>query len=70
MRLDDVLADLLPRLEGRVAALKMDTEGFEPWVVQGGQTLFSKIKPNYMQLEVSDMTPEATGVGVHEFMTW
>lgn len=62
VRLDDLLADWMPRLKGRVGALKMDTEGFEPWVVEGAQEFFRTVKPRFAQVEVSQMADKATGV--------
>lgn len=62
VRLDDILEDWLPALKGRVGSLKMDTEGFEPWVVEGGKKFFSEVRPRFMQLEVSAMSEAATNV--------
>ena len=61
-RLDDLLHDWLPALQNRVGSLKMDTEGFEPWVVQGGKKFFSSVRPRFLQLEVSAMSDAATGI--------
>jgi Methyltransferase FkbM domain len=62
VRLDDLLIDWLPALKNRVGALKMDTEGFEPWVIQGGKKFFSSVRPSFLQLEVSTMSDDATGI--------
>lgn len=68
-RLDDLLGAWLPALAGRVGSLKMDTEGFEPWVVEGGARFFETVKPPYMQVEVSEaMSVDATGVGPRELL--
>ncbi len=61
-RLDDLLEEWLPALKNRVGALKMDTEGFEPWVIQGGKTFFSTVRPRFLQIEVSQMSDAATGI--------
>ncbi len=61
-RLDDLLKEWLPALKNRVGALKMDTEGFEPWVIQGGKKFFSSVRPRFLQLEVSVMSDAATGI--------
>jgi hypothetical protein len=61
-RLDDLLEEWLPALKNRVGALKMDTEGFEPWVIQGGKKFFSIVRPPFLQLEVSVMSDAATGI--------
>ena len=61
-RLDDLLEEWLPALKNRVGALKMDTEGFEPWVIQGGKKFFSSVRPRFLQLEVSVMSDAATGI--------
>jgi len=60
--LDNLLKDWLPALKNRVGAFKMDTEGFEPWVIQGGKKFFSTVRPPFLQLEVSDMSDAATGI--------
>lgn len=67
-RLDDLLEDWLPRLKGRVGALKMDVEGFEPWVVEGGREFFRVARPLFMMVELSTMTTRATGVTPHELL--
>ncbi|KAG7667881.1 hypothetical protein NADE_002480 [Nannochloris sp. 'desiccata'] len=61
-RLDDLLEEWLPALQNRVGAFKMDTEGFEPWVIQGGKKFFSTVRPPFLQLEVSTMSDAATGI--------
>jgi FkbM family methyltransferase len=62
VRLDNLLEDWLPALKNRVGALKMDTEGFEPWVINGGKKFFSDVRPRFLQLEVSSMSDAATGI--------
>lgn len=61
-RLDDLLEEWLPALKNRVGALKMDTEGFEPWVIQGSKKFLTTVRPPFLQLEVSDMSDAATGI--------
>ena len=68
VRLDDILEDWLPALKGRVGAFKMDTEGFEPWVVAGGKKFVSEVRPRFMQLEVSAMNEAATNVTANELL--
>jgi len=67
-RLDDMLSEWMPALKGKVGALKIDTEGFEPWVFNGGKRFFTEVKPRFVQLEISDMTKEATGIDAPDFL--
>jgi hypothetical protein len=67
-RLDDLLAEWLPRLEGRVGALKMDVEGFEPWVLEGGQAFFRAVRPPFVTLELSSHSVEATNTTAVELL--
>lgn len=69
-RLDDVLKDWIPSLAGRVGALKIDTEGLEPFIIQGGPTFLSKVKPAYIQMEVSSMSVDATNVDAVKLLNW
>ncbi|WPT13807.1 hypothetical protein PSENEW3_00001646 [Picochlorum sp. SENEW3] len=54
VRLDDVLdRTTMANLTGKVGAVKMDTEGFEPWVIQGGRRFFNTTKPRYFVTELN-----------------
>lgn len=54
VRLDDVVGrTAMGNLTGKVGAVKMDTEGFEPWVIQGGRTFFKRTKPQYFVTELN-----------------
>lgn len=53
--LDMVLDDIIPTITGKVAALKMDTEGFEPWVIEGGREFFSKVHPPFFTTELNSI---------------
>jgi FkbM family methyltransferase len=68
-RLDDVFASgWAPALRGRVGALKIDVEGFEPRVLAGGAAFFAAARPRFIQAEVSAMQAAATGVPAVDFM--
>ena len=69
-RLDDLFYDWIPALGGRVGALKIDTEGVEPFVFQGGTEFFSRVKPDYMQMEISVMNELSTGVKAAKLLHW
>ena len=69
-RLDDVLKDWIPSLAGRIGALKIDTEGLEPYIIQGGPTFLSTAKPAYIQMEVSPMSIHATNVDAIKLLNW
>jgi hypothetical protein len=69
-RLDDVLNDWMPLLAGRVGAMKIDTEGLEPYIIQGGTIFFSKVKPAYIQMEISSMSEHATRVDAIKLLNW
>lgn len=69
-RLDDLFRDWIPSLAGRVGALKIDTEGVEPFVFRGGSNFFSTVKPDYMQMEISRMNELATGVTPAKLLHW
>lgn len=43
-------------------------QGFEPWVFQGGERFFKEVKPRFMQVEVSSMCSDATGVNGTAFL--
>lgn len=62
-RLDDVLAEELQGLEGRVGAVKVDVEGYELEVLQGGMEFFKLMQPPKVMMECSDlMMVRATGI--------
>jgi len=66
-RLDDVLADWMPGLAGKVGALKIDVEGLEPWVFEGGRRFITEVRPRFMQVEVSIQTREI-GIETADFL--
>lgn len=67
-RLDDVLKEWIPLLQGKVGALKMDAEGFEPWIIEGAAEFFTQVKPTFIQLEISQMTIDATNTSIAAFL--
>ena len=69
VKLDDLLGEWMPRLKDRVGALKIDTEGFEPWVFEGAERFLNTVRPRFMQLEVSTMSQEATNVTGWEMLS-
>lgn len=66
--LDDLLQDWIPRLKGRVGALKIDVEGFEPWVFQGAARVLNEVRPRFIQMEVSRMSVAGTNVSAVEML--
>lgn len=60
-KLDDLLE------EQRIDLVKIDVEGFELFVLQGGQQLFEKTQPIFI-LEVSEQRSESKGVSPKEIM--
>ena len=68
-RLDDLLKSWIPALKNRVGGLKIDTEGFEPWVIEGAQNFLSTVRPRFIQLEASTMSEAATNVSAVELLT-
>lgn len=61
-RLDDVLAGMGL---GSIQLVKMDVEGFECKVLQGGESLLTQYKPRLIQTEVF---PELQGCTVEEYL--
>lgn len=59
-RLDDVLGKNLNKLAGKVGAVKMDTEGMEPWVIEGAKTFFKKAAPKYFVTELNEAALKAS----------
>ena len=58
--LDQLLDSVLPTLVGRVAIIKIDVEGFEPFVFQGGEKLLNIVHPPAILTEVSAQTKGGT----------
>ncbi|KAL4425796.1 hypothetical protein ABPG75_009812 [Micractinium tetrahymenae] len=52
VRLDELLEPVLPALKGRVGAIKLDIEGYEPLAVEGGDQFFREVAPPYIVTEV------------------
>jgi FkbM family methyltransferase len=59
-RLDDVLGKNLNKLVGKVGAVKMDTEGMEPWVIEGAKKFFKKVAPKYFVTELNEAALKAS----------
>jgi len=54
--LDKLLGDSLRLLRGKVGVVKIDVEGFEPWVIDGGREFFSSASPAYIMTEINSGT--------------
>ena len=54
--LDNLLGDSLRLLRGKVGVVKIDVEGFEPWVIDGGRKFFSSASPAYIVTEINSGT--------------
>ena len=59
-RLDDIFGDRIASLAGRVGAVKMDTEGMEPWVLEGARKFFKRTSPRYMVTELNESAMKAS----------
>lgn len=58
--LDEILEEVLPTFIGRVAIIKIDVEGFEPFVFLGAQKLLNIVHPPAIMTEVSLATKGGT----------
>ena len=58
--LDEILEQALPTLLGRIAIIKIDVEGFEPFVFEGAQRLLNVAHPPAILTEVSLATKGGT----------
>ena len=54
--LDYLLGDSLRLLRGKVGVVKIDVEGFEPWVIDGGSEFFASASPAYIMTEINSGT--------------
>lgn len=59
-RLDDICDHQMGQLAGKVGAVKMDTEGMEPWVLEGAQKFFKRVKPKYLVTELNESAMKAS----------
>jgi FkbM family methyltransferase len=59
-RLDDICGEQMAKLVGKVGAVKMDTEGMEPWVIEGAQEFFKKTTPKYIITELNESAMKAS----------
>jgi FkbM family methyltransferase len=55
LQVDTIDGYLAPAVDGRVDAIKIDVQGFEPQVLRGGRHLLARDRP-YVWLEISDAT--------------
>ncbi len=70
-RLDDLLdASVMDSLKGRVAVLKIDVEGFEPLVFEGGKKFLDIVHPEYLMTEVNMDNPETVKSYLEYMSTW
>jgi len=66
-RLDDIMHSF-GNIQGRVGAMKIDVEGAEPWVVQGGAEFIDSVKPMSIATEVSSMSIGVSKTSTYEYM--
>ncbi|KAI8110814.1 hypothetical protein M9434_004388 [Picochlorum sp. BPE23] len=67
--LDELMLNSVDKLVGRVGVLKIDVEGFEPKVFQGGSNFISLIKPRYILTEInSEMLSRGSNTTVKEYI--
>lgn len=66
----DSILPLFGDIRGRVAVVKLDCEGAEPWIVEGGRAFLESIRPYGVVTEVSSMSESVTNTTTYEFMKY
>jgi FkbM family methyltransferase len=70
-RLDDLLDDsVIDSLKTRVAALKIDVEGFEPLVFEGAKKFLDVVHPEYLMTEVNTNNPDKVKAYLEYMSSW
>lgn len=67
VRLQDFLEENLPELIDRIRYVKIDTEGYDLYVLQSIQELLKRVQP-YVQAEVMKGTPQAYRFEMHDLL--